>query len=95
MTAITTDHAIVVRDANKRYGDFVALDHVDFVVPQTPGAGGCEVIIASKRRPIDRGDNEFLPGLETLEHNALYCVSKTELLRFKSRGNEAAFSDPA
>ncbi|MGA8251306.1 MAG: ATP-binding cassette domain-containing protein, partial [Mycobacterium sp.] len=28
-----TDHAIVVRDAYKRYGDFVALDHVDFVVP--------------------------------------------------------------
>jgi sulfate transport system ATP-binding protein len=25
--------AIVVRDAYKRYGDFVALDHVDFVVP--------------------------------------------------------------
>ena len=30
MTAITTDHAIVVRGANKRYGDFVALDNVDF-----------------------------------------------------------------
>ena len=28
-----TDHAIVVRDAFKHYGDFVALDHVDFVVP--------------------------------------------------------------
>ncbi|WP_374025265.1 sulfate/molybdate ABC transporter ATP-binding protein [Mycobacterium sp. HNNTM2301] len=27
------DHAIIVRNANKRYGDFVALDHVDFVVP--------------------------------------------------------------
>lgn len=26
-------HAIIVRDAYKRYGDFVALDHVDFVVP--------------------------------------------------------------
>lgn len=26
-------HAITVRDAYKRYGDFVALDHVDFVVP--------------------------------------------------------------
>src|SRR6202167_3656593 len=25
--------AIVVRDAYKHYGDFVALDHVDFVVP--------------------------------------------------------------
>ncbi len=37
MTAETTDagtdHAIIVRDANKRFGDFVALDHVDFVVP--------------------------------------------------------------
>src|ERR1700760_4904956 len=27
------DAAIVVRDAYKHYGDFVALDHVDFVVP--------------------------------------------------------------
>jgi sulfate/thiosulfate transport system ATP-binding protein len=27
------DHAIILRDAYKRYGDFVALDHVDFVVP--------------------------------------------------------------
>lgn len=33
MTASKTDDAIIVRDANKRYGDFVALDHVDFVVP--------------------------------------------------------------
>src|ERR1700754_3145773 len=32
MTATTTDDVIIVRDANKRYGDFVALDHVDFVV---------------------------------------------------------------
>src|SRR5437588_4829788 len=27
------DHAIVVRDASKHYGDFVALDNVNFVVP--------------------------------------------------------------
>src|SRR6201993_1063917 len=27
------EHAIVVRDAYRHYGDFVALDHVDFVVP--------------------------------------------------------------
>src|ERR1700761_2465711 len=27
------DNAVVVRDAYKSYGDFVALDHVDFVVP--------------------------------------------------------------
>jgi sulfate transport system ATP-binding protein len=33
MTDTGNEHAIVVRDANKRYGDFVALDHVDFVVP--------------------------------------------------------------
>ena len=33
MTDTGTEHAIVVRDAYKRYGDFVALDHVDFVVP--------------------------------------------------------------
>jgi sulfate/thiosulfate transport system ATP-binding protein len=28
-----SNHAITVRGANKRYGDFVALDQVDFVVP--------------------------------------------------------------
>ncbi|BBX72904.1 sulfate ABC transporter ATP-binding protein [Mycobacterium shinjukuense] len=33
MEAMNTTHAIIVRDANKRYGDFVALDHVDFAVP--------------------------------------------------------------
>ncbi len=33
MTGSGTDHAIIVRDAYKRYGDFFALDHVDFVVP--------------------------------------------------------------
>ncbi|ETW21882.1 hypothetical protein MGAST_23280 [Mycobacterium gastri 'Wayne'] len=36
MTAAKTTgrngHAIVVRNAAKRYGDFVALDQVDFVV---------------------------------------------------------------
>ena len=30
---MTTDNAITVRGANKRYGDFVALDNVDFDVP--------------------------------------------------------------
>jgi sulfate/thiosulfate transport system ATP-binding protein len=29
----TGENAIIVRDAFKQYGDFVALDHVDFVVP--------------------------------------------------------------
>jgi sulfate/thiosulfate transport system ATP-binding protein len=33
MTDAENDHAIVLRDAYKHYGDFVALDHVDFVVP--------------------------------------------------------------
>ncbi|WP_231999283.1 hypothetical protein, partial [Mycobacterium sp. 1081908.1] len=35
MTEIGIDpsaYAIIVRDAYKRYGDFVALDHVDFVL---------------------------------------------------------------
>ncbi|WP_253851744.1 hypothetical protein, partial [Mycobacterium sp. 1423905.2] len=31
MTASPSDYAITVRDAYKQYGDFVALDHVDFV----------------------------------------------------------------
>ena len=29
----TTDNAIEIVGANKRYGDFVALDNVDFTVP--------------------------------------------------------------
>src|SRR6202046_5701569 len=33
MTETANDAAIVVRDAYKHYGDFVALGHVDFVVP--------------------------------------------------------------
>jgi len=37
MTSAITDagsnHAIIVRHASKRYGEFVALEHVDFVVP--------------------------------------------------------------
>lgn len=33
MTKGRNGYAIVVRNAAKRYGDFVALDHVDFVVP--------------------------------------------------------------
>src|ERR1700749_772711 len=33
MTETANDAAIVVRDAYKHYGDFVALDHGDFVVP--------------------------------------------------------------
>ncbi|MEE6175946.1 sulfate/molybdate ABC transporter ATP-binding protein [Mycobacterium sp. 050134] len=33
MTETVAEPAIVVRDAYKHYGDFVALDHVDFVVP--------------------------------------------------------------
>ena len=31
---MTSDNAITVRGANKRYGDFAALDDVDFVVPK-------------------------------------------------------------
>ncbi|MCV7302859.1 TOBE-like domain-containing protein [Mycobacterium barrassiae] len=31
---MSTDHAIVVRGANKHYGDFAALDNVDFEVPK-------------------------------------------------------------
>jgi sulfate/thiosulfate transport system ATP-binding protein len=31
--AVTTNNAIIVRGANKRYGDFVALDNIDLAVP--------------------------------------------------------------
>ncbi|MHA3020789.1 sulfate/molybdate ABC transporter ATP-binding protein [Mycobacterium sp. BMJ-28] len=34
MTADQTGNAITVKGANKRYGDFVALDNIDFVVPE-------------------------------------------------------------
>src|SRR5579875_4037085 len=30
---MTTNNAIVVQGANKRYGDFIALDDINFVVP--------------------------------------------------------------
>ena len=45
MTDTGTEHAIMVRDAYKRYGDFVALDHVDFVVP----AGSLTALLGPSR----------------------------------------------
>ena len=60
MTAITTDHAIVVRDANKRYGDFVALDHVDFVVP----TGSLTALLG----PSGSGKSTLLRTIAGLDH---------------------------
>jgi sulfate transport system ATP-binding protein len=55
-----TDHAIVVRDAFKRYGDFVALDHVDFVVP----AGSLTALLG----PSGSGKSTLLRTIAGLDH---------------------------
>ena len=53
-------HAIVVRDANKRYGGFVALDHVDFVVP----TGSLTALLG----PSGSGKSTLLRTIAGLDH---------------------------
>lgn len=53
-------HAIIVRDAYKRYGDFVALDHVDFVVP----AGSLTALLG----PSGSGKSTLLRTIAGLDH---------------------------
>ncbi|WP_454561881.1 sulfate/molybdate ABC transporter ATP-binding protein [Mycobacterium haemophilum] len=53
-------HAIIVRDAHKRYGDFVALDHVDFVVP----AGSLTALLG----PSGSGKSTLLRTIAGLDH---------------------------
>ena len=60
LTAVEKDHAIVVRDANKRYGDFVALDHVDFVVPK----GSLTALLG----PSGSGKSTLLRTIAGLDH---------------------------
>lgn len=60
MTAIETDDAIVVRGANKRYGDFVALDQVDFVVP----TGSLTALLG----PSGSGKSTLLRTIAGLDH---------------------------
>jgi sulfate transport system ATP-binding protein len=55
-----TDNAIVVRDANKRYGGFVALDHVDFVVP----TGSLTALLG----PSGSGKSTLLRTIAGLDH---------------------------
>jgi len=54
------DHAIVVRSAYKRYGDFVALDHVDFVVPK----GSLTALLG----PSGSGKSTLLRAIAGLDH---------------------------
>lgn len=54
------EHAIVVRDANKRYGEFVALDHVDFVVPH----GSLTALLG----PSGSGKSTLLRTIAGLDH---------------------------
>src|SRR5580692_48355 len=55
-----TDNAITVRGANKRYGDFVALDHVDFVVP----TGSLTALLG----PSGSGKSTLLRAIAGLDH---------------------------
>src|ERR1700743_409451 len=67
MTATKTDDAIIVRDANKRYGDFVALDHVDFVVP----TGALTALLG----PRGSGQSTLLRTIAGLDHQATGTVT--------------------
>jgi len=60
LTDTGTDHAIVVRGANKRYGDFVALDQVDFVVP----TGSLTALLG----PSGSGKSTLLRTIAGLDH---------------------------
>ena len=60
LTDAGTEHAIIVRDANKRYGDFVALDHVDFVVPK----GSLTALLG----PSGSGKSTLLRTIAGLDH---------------------------
>ena len=53
-------YAITVRDAYKRYGDFVALDHVDFVVPK----GSLTALLG----PSGSGKSTLLRAIAGLDH---------------------------
>src|ERR1700736_5803315 len=53
-------HAIVVRDAYRRFGDFVALDHVDFVVPK----GSLTALLG----PSGSGKSTLLRAIAGLDH---------------------------
>jgi sulfate transport system ATP-binding protein len=54
------DLAIIVRDAYKHYGDFVALDHVDFVVPK----GSLTALLG----PSGSGKSTLLRAIAGLDH---------------------------
>ena len=53
-------NAIVVRGANKRYGDFAALDNVDFEVP----AGSLTALLG----PSGSGKSTLLRAIAGLDH---------------------------
>jgi sulfate transport system ATP-binding protein len=55
-----TAYAITVQDAYKRYGDFVALDHVDFVVPK----GSLTALLG----PSGSGKSTLLRAIAGLDH---------------------------
>lgn len=53
-------NAITVRGANKRYGDFVALDNVDFAVP----SGSLTALLG----PSGSGKSTLLRAIAGLDH---------------------------
>lgn len=69
------DNAIIVHDAYKQYGDFVALDHVDFVVPK----GSLTALLG----PSGSGKSTLLraiAGLLPPERGAVYTTGEASLL---------------
>jgi len=85
MTDAGTDHAIVVRDAYKRYGDFVALDHVDFVVP----AGSLTALLG----PSGSGKSTLLRTIAGLDQpdSGTVTINGREVTRVPPQGRGIGF----
>jgi sulfate transport system ATP-binding protein len=81
----SSDHAIVVRNAYKRYGDFVALDHVDFVVP----AGSLTALLG----PSGSGKSTLLRTVAGLDQpdTGTVTINGRDLTRVPPQGRGIGF----
>jgi sulfate/thiosulfate transport system ATP-binding protein len=81
----SSDQAIVVRDAYKRYGDFVALDHVDFVVP----AGSLTALLG----PSGSGKSTLLRAIAGLDQpdTGTVTINGLDVTRVPPQGRGIGF----
>ncbi len=79
------DPAIVVRDVYKRYGDFVALDHVDFAVP----AGSLTALLG----PSGSGKSTLLRTIAGLDRpdSGIVTINGQDVTRVPPQGRGIGF----